>query len=410
MADLLGINAILMTSLFVFILAKRAPQISRLLFIALVLRLLMSLFNVYFGSLPDSKYDAVAFEIQAWQWAQGDFGEVFFRYPSGVDHGWIVSWIISILYNLTDRSMLMAQTVSLIFGMGAIYLGWKLSVELWSEKVAIKSTWIMALLPTWTLYSVVVMREAYIFFFTLLALLGVVRWVKFNKPKDLLIVIVGFVIAALFHGAMILGLMVFIAFASYRSYKSLVTLRRNNFIFNLIIFTFSFIFVVLFLLSKFSIPYIGSFENIGPDLFQQRFEWTAVGGSAFPQWLLPSGLVETIWKTPIRILYFIISPMPWDISKPSHVLGFLDGIIYFILFGYLWKGRKILLKRKSTKILLIILIVYLITFSLGTANSGTALRHKTKLFPILIVLAAPFIPTVSLRSSSLISRKKYDSN
>ena len=409
MADLLGINAILVASLIVFALAKRAPQISQLLFIALVLRLAMSLFNVYFGSLPDSKFDAVAFELQAWTWAQDEFDEVFFRYPSGVEHGWIVSWIISVLYNLTDRSILMAQTVSLIFGMGSIYLGWKLCVELWSEKVAIKSAWLIALFPSLSLYSVLLMREVYIYFFILLALLGVIRWVKFNKLKDLLIVIVGFVIAALFHGAMILGLLVFIGFAFYRSFNGLVTLSKNYFFYHLIIFTFSFIFLILFFLSKYSIPYIGSFEDIGPEFFKQRFVWTSVGGSAFPQWLLPSGFFETIWKTPIRILYFIISPMPWDISSPRHILGFIDGIFYIILLSYLWKGRKLLLRRQSTKILLTIFVVYLITFSLGTANSGTALRHKTKLFPILVVLAAPFIPVVNLRNSRVISRKKYES-
>ena len=97
------------------------------------------------------------------------------------------------------------------------------------------------------------------------------------------------------------------------------------------------------------------------------------------------------------------------ISSPRHILGFIDGIFYIILLSYLWKGRKLLLRRKSTKILLTIFVVYLITFSLGTANSGTALRHKTKLFPILVVLAAPFIPVVSLRNSRFISRKKYES-
>jgi hypothetical protein len=79
MADLLGILSILVAILFVFALAKRVPAISQLLIFALTARILLSLFNVYIGGLPDSDSDAVTFERYAWIWSQGDFGDVFFN-------------------------------------------------------------------------------------------------------------------------------------------------------------------------------------------------------------------------------------------------------------------------------------------------------------------------------------------
>ena len=42
-----------------------------------------------------------------------------------------------------------------------------------------------------------------------------------------------------------------------------------------------------------------------------------------------------------------------------------------------------------TKFLLILLVVYLIIYGLGTSNFGTSIRHKTKFIFILICLAGP---------------------
>jgi hypothetical protein len=83
-------------------LAKRTPAIAQLLIVAFTLCILLSLFNVYVGGLPDSALDADYFESRAWQWAQDDFSVVFLRYPTDVMHGYIVSWILSLFYNLTD--------------------------------------------------------------------------------------------------------------------------------------------------------------------------------------------------------------------------------------------------------------------------------------------------------------------
>ena len=411
MADLLGVVAILVTALLVFILVIRMPAIAQLLIVAFTLRILLSLFNVYVGGLPDSAPDAYSFESRAWQWAQDEFSVVFLRYPADVGHGYIISWILSLFYNLTDRSLLMAQTVSVLFGVGAIYLGWRLSSEMWSKQVAIKSAWVMALFPSWMLYSVLTMREVYIYFFVLFALIGVVRWVKFNKFTDLLTSVVGFIVASLFHGAMALGLLVFVSVVAYRSLIGLFhSLKTANLSFvQLLVLFGSGIVVIAFFQSSFSIPYIGTLEDAGIDKIIKRSTVTAFGGSAFPQWLIPQGLWDVVWMAPVRLIYFFFSPLPWDISTPGHFMGFLDGVLYFILLRLLWKNRKFAFKNPSTKVLLSMLVVYALVFSLGIGNSGTALRHRAKMFPIIVVLAAPFLPVVRVKRGKFVGRKNVNS-
>ncbi|MDC3262035.1 hypothetical protein OAU90_00695 [Candidatus Pseudothioglobus singularis] len=395
MADLLGIVAILVASLFVFVLAKRFPSISQLLIFAFIARILLSLFNVYIGALPDSRLDARGFELEAWVWSQGNFSDVFFNFTHG-NHGFILSWFLALFYNLTDRSMLASQTLSVMFGMGSIYLGWKLSAEMWSKQVANKSAWVMAFFPTTMLYSVLTMREVYIYFFILFALIGVVRWVKFEKLLDLLIAVVGFILASFFHGAMFLGLLVFIGFVFYRAFVDLLfSIKTTNYTYlQLLVLIGSSMVFTAFFLSAFEIPYLGTFREISIDTIIRRTSVTAVGGSAYPQWLNPQEFWDLIWKTPVRVMYLFFSPFPWDISKPLHIIGFLDGTLYLILLSLIWRRRKFIFKNRSAKILLVMLLVYAIVYSLGIGNSGTATRHRAKMFPIIFILVAPCIPVI----------------
>ena len=96
----------------------------------------------------------------------------------------------------------MAQSMSLLFGMGSIFLGWKLAKKLWSNSIANKVAWTIALFPSLVLYSVLILREVYIVFFILLALYGAVSWIKTKSYKSFILAIMGFIGAIFFHGAM----------------------------------------------------------------------------------------------------------------------------------------------------------------------------------------------------------------
>ena len=88
----------------------------------------------------------------------------------------------------------MIESMSLLFGMGSVFLGWKIAKILYNEKIAIKVAWLIALFPTLILYSVLILREVYIYFFLLLAIYGVVSWTKNNSIKFFFYAILGFVL------------------------------------------------------------------------------------------------------------------------------------------------------------------------------------------------------------------------
>ena len=56
------------------------------------------------------------------------------------------SWMIAIPYSLFGRSVLMVQSISLLFGIGCIILGWEVK-KIWDKKTAKKIAWTIALFP-----------------------------------------------------------------------------------------------------------------------------------------------------------------------------------------------------------------------------------------------------------------------
>jgi 4-amino-4-deoxy-L-arabinose transferase-like glycosyltransferase len=228
MFDLLGFTSIAIVSLLTLFAGLLRPDISKILLIALIVRVLVLLIGHYFVALPDSTADAISFEATAWSLAQFGFLNVLDGYV-GPDAKFI-SWLIAIPYSLFGRSILMAQSMSLFFGMGCVFLGWKLAKITWDKQTANKVGWVIALFPSLILYSVLVMRETYIVFFLIVALYGVVTWIKNNNYKSLVLAILGFLGATFFHGALMIGALTFLVIVGTISFIKLYKSLINNLI------------------------------------------------------------------------------------------------------------------------------------------------------------------------------------
>ena len=119
--------------------------------------------------------------------------------------------------------------------------------------------------------------------------------------------------------------------------------------------------------------------------------------------LFVSSLVsEIIYKVPARAVYFLFSPFPWNIKKPTHLIGAIDGIIYMTLVFLIFCNIKVIWQDPALRIILIILFCYFVIWGVGISNFGAASRHRSKFAVELILLAAPLIPRLYF------SRKKIN--
>ena len=163
MEDLIGFTSILFVSLIILILALRKQEIFYILIAALIIRIIFIILGNYFITLPDSTGDAKVFERMAWQFAQQDIFSILSDVRGPRPR--FISWFIAIPYSLFGRSELMAQSISMFFGISSVYLGWITAEKIWNKKIANRVGWIITFFPSLVLYSVLVLREAYIVFF-----------------------------------------------------------------------------------------------------------------------------------------------------------------------------------------------------------------------------------------------------
>ena len=104
-----------------------------------------------------------------------------------------MSLIIAFPYSLFGRSMLLAQSLSLLIGICCICLTFKISQTLFGERTAKNAAWLVTLYPSIILYSVLVLREIYFCFFLLIALYGVLNWVRYKNISSIILGLLGFI-------------------------------------------------------------------------------------------------------------------------------------------------------------------------------------------------------------------------
>lgn len=392
MADLIGFVSIFLISLLVFILSLRVPAIAKFLILALIIRVFLILFGYYISPLPDSGADAVTFERDAWILAEDGFTKLMYNFTGPSPH--FISWLIGIPYSLFGRSELMAQSISLFFGMGGIYLAWLLAKEIWGDQIAIKVGWTIALFPSVTLYSVLILREVYIVFFLLLALYGVATWIKTYSLKSIFISIIGFVGAVFFHGGLMVGALIFLTIVGVTSIlkilESLVKLKIN-----LKFFIICFFFIVvlqLYFTNQLSVPYLGTFEDsINTSNIQNRTDNATRGTASWPEWTTINSTIEIFYKGPLRSVYLVFAPFPWDVNEIRHLIGMLDGFLYIYLSYLILCNFKVILNDPILRIFLLLFLAYIFVFGIGVGNFGTGIRHRSKFVIIMILLAGPYL-------------------
>jgi len=404
----MGLISILIVTLVVVFLARRWPSAAPILYVALAVRVFVIVMGNNFITLPDTTGDAYWFEIQAYEWSLLGFPDVLYSFEgfdptfkndvsmSAFKSSFFVSYIIAILYSLSERSVMMAQSISLLLGTLSVLMSWTLAQKLWDNQTAMKVGWFVALFPSLILYSALVMREIYVCFFLLVALNYVVDWSRTGSLKSFFLVILNFMIGMVFHGGVIVGLIVFLLIFSLKHIKELFKKIFNGFILYKPFIGFALIatFIVYNGVSNIYIPKIGTITNF--DKLKKNILYKNIvthrGDAKYPDWVIAKSLNELIYKIPIKGIYFIFSPFPWDVKKSSHLMGMFDGFLHLFLTYLIFRNRKAIWADPALRIIFLMLLVYIAVYGVAIGNFGTGIRHRAKFIIMFILLAAPLLP------------------
>lgn len=409
MSDFLGWTAIFIVGGLTMLLASRFRSIALVLGVAFSARTVAALFHFYIAPLPNGKADAGTFEMYAWEWGQNGLVEALSHF-TGAD-SYFYAWLMSLLYAVTDRSLLMLQATSVLIGVLCVFFAWRLAQEIFGERESRKAAWIMALFPTVVQYSALTMREVWVVLFFTIGLIGVARWAKSRRLKPAFKAVMAFGAAIFFHGGMFVAIVAFLGLVALHSARQLINSFSRG---QIKIFAATGLALVLagfatYLGSGVSLPKLGTpAKAIDPEVWVERFERRAAmkGAEArYGEWQVPNDTGDLVWIIPAKSVYFLFSPAPWDLRRPVHLIGLFDATLYLVLAFLAWRQRRIILANPGSRAILSVFLALILTFGIGTGNFGTAIRHRAKFVVVLIVLASPRIPLLRFHGKSSANEK-----
>lgn len=308
---------------------------------------------------------------------------------------YLYSWIISFSFRIFGTFYMPVRVLNAAISTYCVWIVYDITKDIYDSKTAKKAAWIVALFPNlirWS--SLFANREVLIMFFILLYIKASYKYFAGGNIRYLILSLIFLIPAMILHTSMIvmilLTIMIILNKRGSNDYASAILSKSFLIIISLILFTY-------LLRSGVGVEKFGLVEDSGLNInnISALGNMSATGRAAYLTNFGFSNPVLIILTLPIRMIYFLFTPFPWMIRATIDLLGFFDALLYvwaFILA--LKKIKRILKNKKKTKeekfiyILFISLICIVAMFGLVTSNYGTAIRHRSKLFVILLVIVA----------------------
>lgn len=308
---------------------------------------------------------------------------------------------LALVYYLTDTSRFFAQALNVVFSYSSILIVRKCCLQIGlNNKGVMVAMSLMAFMPSLVMFSGILLREAWIQFFLVLSLLFFIKWYKSAGFRNALFCVLASLSAAYMHEGMI-GILIgyLFAFMVYNHHQGKEKVSSRSF---LALIAISVLAIVLLMnLSSFG----GKLGRVQDEDFLESEIQANEAGSAYLQWMAGSSYATAIILSPIRMIYFLFSPLPFDWRGIMDVIVFMiDSMVYLVLL--IRTLRHYRFRRPLRKYILISFLFVTMIFSIGTNNSGTALRHRAKLFPMLVLC----LSVASVENSTTNLRNTYRLN
>lgn len=289
--------------------------------------------------------------------------------------------VLSGLYYLFGEQRVLAQFMNIILWLfSAIYL-YKafLHIEV-NKQVTWLALFIFTFLPNGMFMSSVLLRESIIVFMITLSVYHFFKWLKFKGIKNYFLALAFTLIGMLFHAGVV-GLLIGYLFAFVFNSNQGKRSKKNRKILSFLLIVIVFILLSLnddLFLSKFNSIQAGGVESLSI---------SNNGGSAYLQGFAHYSGWQVFLLTPLKMLYFLFSPLPTDWRGLGDVISFLfDASVYLFLFVAIAIGFvKSNLDKKVKIIIGILLVLSIFIYAYGTGNAGTAIRHRYKLIPLILI-------------------------
>lgn len=304
--------------------------------------------------------------------------------------GGFFSKIFGLLFHFTGPTRVFAQYTIALFGLTITLIVYKILREIRpGEQTTLGITALAALLPNTLLLSTVFLRESLVGMLVAGSALYFTRWFREGAPWRIVVAVLFILAASVFHSGVVAVALGYIFVALF--YKR----GQHRFRFGLQSLPYLAVFAAIATFAVFRYPdlFLGKFDQVesGEDLFEvANFRW---GGSTYLPNLVVQSFSDLLLYGPLRGLYFLGSPMPWDFRGFADLLTFtLDSLLYLGALYYAARNYPQLRDQRTFVVALLVpTLIATLVFGAGVGNAGTAIRHRYKLVSLFLLLLASTI-------------------
>lgn len=391
MSEILGLGTVVAGVAVVIELCRRYSYISTVVVVAFGLRLVAAVVHEWVYPLPHGTADAVVFEETAARWAEGGFLEAVSHINPA--RSYMYSWAAALLYAVTERSRLMLQGLNVIGGTLIVVNAYLIAKSLWGKRRAHTIAWFVALFPFLIQISAVTHREVVIVFFLTLGVYFGIRWVDSGRGTHLVMALVLLGAAVLFHGGLFVAIAVAMACLGALGLWQLVSrLLSGRVRVGALVGLIGLVGVAGTILGtgalKTELSTVGAVAEVDVETVASMAEARAEDEAAYLEHTYPRTIGDMIVQMPLRVFYFLFSPLPWQVDSVYHAIGFVDMSLYVLVFWGLWQSKERILADRRATLVLLVTLATIAAFAAVTSNFGTAIRHRGKFIPLLAALWA----------------------
>jgi hypothetical protein len=362
-------------------------SIKKIIFVGLILRICIAIWNGFFGPSPGADLDAAGLNGFAQNVAlTGNFDDFTIGYIPYTN-------ILGLLYSWTISHVFIGSVLSCLFWMLSAFL-FLSSLQTLKITSALqkRAMWIYAILPSSVMLTAVTLREPYQLFFVTLSIFAILKLYINRSNTHWLTLVLGVLGAGVLHGALLAFGIILLAgtflIIKIRAHRQLPWFGL------LVMLAISFV-IFIYGFSLFG-DYSYSLDG-GLDKAVEAYQLGGLGVDARTHYKTDvsiSGVGGFLFFIPISIFQYMFEPMPWRVSTAGDALLLIENLLRAWL---IWRSFKSFWRIQDS-----IRVVWSFTFiayfileaiwSLGTINWGTSVRHHIPSM-VLLLLAAFSAPS-----------------
>ena len=334
-------------------------------------------FGQWIYYLPNSGADSETFYYNAlWQAT----GQPYRRSASFIT-------LFKYVFSIIGTNRLMGQFIILLFSIvSLVFLAMALSFVDVEESNKIRVMRIVALLPNYAILSSIFLRESIVCMFITISLFFFIRYLYGFSLINVILATLAVFLGMIYHsgvaGIIIGYLVVLVIFDRERNTFRLSS--SNMFVAMILGVFFAYLYI------KYGDVLFSKFANV--DSLSDIANTSEYGGTSYARYVGNSGSIYSMALFTIpRFMFFLFSPFPWQWRGIKDIIAFMFSSMYYLsaiiaLFKYLKKGDA---QNKNVVIVLsIIAFCVIFIFAWGTANTGTAARHREKIVSLIALILA----------------------